>query len=56
MAKRELNPNPMCKRCTRRCKQSRSAIIIACPKFEASPVQLEIKFPELKPKRKSLAI
>lgn len=56
MASKISNPNSLCERCSRRCKQSKATVIITCPKFEAMPVQLEIKFPELKPKRKSLAL
>lgn len=56
MTRKITDPNSMCLRCTRKCKQAKSTRIISCPKFDAIPVQLEIKFPELKPKRKSLAI
>ncbi len=50
--KQPANPNSICRRCTRKCKQPDSVSLLACPKFDAIPVQLEIKFPGLRKTRK----
>jgi hypothetical protein len=51
------NPNSICRNCTRKCKQPNSVSLLACPNYEAIPVQLEIKFPGLrKTRKKSLSI
>jgi len=46
-------PNRLCKRCVKTCKQPASVVLIACPQFEAQPVQLTIplKFPRGRPKK-----
>lgn len=55
--KQPANPNSICRRCTRKCKQPDSVSLLACPKFDAIPVQLEIKFTGIKkPRKKPLSL
>ncbi|HOH97475.1 MAG TPA: hypothetical protein PL188_04100 [Candidatus Cloacimonadota bacterium] len=51
-AKAPTKFNNLCLRCTRKCKQPESVLIITCPKFDPMPVQLEIKFTGIKRPRK----
>lgn len=44
MKKKENEINKLCKRCSRECKQNADLKLIACPKFELKPKQLEFKF------------
>lgn len=55
-AKIPLNPNSICGKCTRRCKQYHYVQILACPNFDPIPVQLEIKFVfHRKPRKKKVS-
>lgn len=44
----ETELNPLCIRCSRRCKQRKNQILLTCPKFKEKDKQLEIKFPGIK--------
>jgi len=46
-------PNRLCKRCVKTCKQPASVVLIACPQFEAQPVQLTVplRFPRGRPRK-----
>jgi len=51
------NSNSICQRCTRKCKQPESVSLLACPKFDAIPVQLEIKLTGFrKPRKKNASL
>ena len=45
--------NKLCQRCCKKCKQADTVLIVSCPRFEASPVQLTIplKFPPGRPRK-----
>ena len=45
--------NKLCQRCEKSCKQPSHVVIITCPDFEASPVQMtiDLKFPPGRPKK-----
>ncbi len=41
--------NSICENCLRKCKQPVSVHLLACPRHDPRPVQLEIKVPGLSP-------
>lgn len=54
---KDNNPSPynlICSKCTKKCKQLKKVQLLVCPRFDAIPVQLELKlyFPKT-PRKKS---
>ncbi|MCK9556500.1 MAG: hypothetical protein PHQ78_00020 [Candidatus Cloacimonetes bacterium] len=51
MPKEPQKCNSICEKCLHKCKQLDTVQLLSCPRYEAQPVQLEIKVPGLDKRR-----